>query len=493
MAFDPAPTTPPAQETETLVRYGTSPGRWVLLATVLGSGMAALDSTVVNVALPAIGRDFHTGVAGLQWVVTGYLLTLASLILLSGSLGDRFGRRKVFTIGVVWFMAASLLSGIAPNLKILIMARALQGVGGALLTPGSLAIIEASFEPSERGRAIGAWSGLGGIATAIGPFAGGYLISAVSWRLIFLLNLPLAIVVFIAIPKVPESWNPWLSGPLDYKGSVLGVVGLAGSTYALIEGPAGAPPVVVIVSALIGIMGLVGMVVVESRSESPMLPLSIFRSRQFSAANLVTFAVYAALVGNLFLLVIHLQVSLRYSPLEAGAATLPITVLMLAFSTRAGALSQRIGPRIPMTFGPVIIALGLVMMTRIRPGTTYFEATFPAVFVFGIGLTLMVAPLTATVLAAAASDNAGVASGVNNAVARVAGLIAVAALPALAGLSGTAENNAVTFTRGFQRASLVSAGLVALGAVIAWGGIRNPQVSSTAGAHGPASTLQVTD
>ncbi|MGB3410668.1 MAG: MFS transporter [Microthrixaceae bacterium] len=492
MVPEPTPTTPPDSDLAPTVRYGTTLGRWVLLATVLGSGMAALDSTVVNVALPAIADDFNSGVAGLQWVVTGYLLTLASLILLSGSLGDRYGRRKVFTIGVVWFMAASLLSGVAPNLTFLIAARALQGVGGALLTPGSLAIIEASFEPSDRGRAIGAWSGLGGIATAIGPFAGGYLISAVSWRLIFLLNIPLAVIIFIAIPKVPESRNPALVGPLDYRGSVLGVIGLAGSTYALIEGPAGASPVVVAVSGVVGVLGLVGMVVAESRSESPMVPLGLFRSRQFSAANLVTFTIYAALAGNMFLLVIHLQVSLKYSPLEAGAAMLPITVLMLFLSTRAGALSQRIGPRVPMTFGPVVIAIGLVMMTRISPGTSYLEAAFPAVVVFGLGLSLMVAPLTATVLAAAASDNAGVASGINNAVARVAGLIAVAALPALAGLTGDADNDAAVFTRGFQRASLICAGLVALGATIAWIGIRNSQLRSMGAETGPANTPPLT-
>ncbi|HTN99480.1 MAG TPA: DHA2 family efflux MFS transporter permease subunit [Microthrixaceae bacterium] len=473
------------------VRYGTAIGRWVLLATILGSGIAALDATVVNVALPAIAKDFNSGVAGLQWVVTAYLLTLASLILLGGSLGDRYGRRKVFTIGVAWFTVASLLSGIAPNLELLIAARALQGIGGALLTPGSLAIIEASFEPDDRGRAIGAWSGMGGIATAIGPFAGGYLISAVSWRLIFLLNLPLAFIVLVAVRRVPESRNPSLMGPLDVRGSVLGAVGLGGSTYALIEGPAGASTGVVIAAAVIGVAVLVGFVLAETRSDSPMVPLDIFRSRQFSAANLVTFAVYAALGGIFFLLVINLQVSLGYSPLEAGAAMLPVTLLMLVLSPSAGALSQRIGPRIPMTFGPVIVAFGLLLMTRISPGTTYLESVFPAVFVFGLGLSLMVAPLTATVLAAASSENAGVASGINNAVARVAGLIAVAALPAVAGLTGNAESSATAFTRGFHRASLVCAGLVGLGAAIAWVGIRNPLVSSTEVENGPASTPPV--
>lgn len=473
------------------VSYGTAVGRWVLLATILGSGMAALDATVVNVALPAIAKDFNSGVAGLQWVVTAYLLTLASLILLGGSLGDRYGRRRVFSIGVIWFMAASFLSGVAPNLNLLIAARAFQGIGGALLTPGSLAIIEASFDPEDRSRAIGAWSGLGGIATAIGPFAGGYLISAVSWRLIFLLNLPLAAIVLVAVRRVPESRNPSLMGPLDIRGSLLGVIGLAGSTYALIEGPSGASRTFVIVAALVGAVGLFGFVVLEAHSDSPMVPLKLFRSRQFSAANLVTFAMYAALGGVFFLLVINLQVSLGYSPLEAGAAMLPVTMLMLVLSPRAGVLAQRIGPRIPMTFGPVIVAIGLLLMTRITPGSTYMESVFPAVVVFGLGLSLMVAPLTATVLAAAASDNAGVASGINNAVARVAGLIAVASLPALSGLTGGAENNPKEFTQGFHRASLICAGLVGVGAAIAWVGIRNPLVSSTEVGNGPASTPPV--
>lgn len=462
------------------VRYRTPVGRWVLLATVLGSGVAALDATVVNVALPAIGEDLGAQVSGLQWVLTAYLLTLASLILLGGSLGDRYGRRKVFCVGVVWFTVASLLCGVAPNLEFLIAARALQGIGGALLTPGSLAIIEASFVPEDRSRAIGAWSGLGGIATAIGPLAGGFLISAVSWRLIFFLNIPLAAVVLYASRHVPETKDGSATGRLDVAGAVLGVVGLGGATYALIEAPSGAARAPVVVAAAVGVVGIVGFFVVERRGPAPMLPLTLFSSRQFSAANLVTAALYAALAGVFFLLAVDLQQVLGYSPLEAGAAMLPVTVIMLAFSARAGGLAQRIGPRLPMTLGPVIVACGLLLMLRIDASSSYVGHVLPSVVVFGCGLALTVAPLTATVLAAVDSAHAGIASGVNNAVARVAGLLAVAVLPSLAGLTGAAYEEPATFNDGFHKAVLICAVLVAVAAVIAWFGIRNTGLARSA-------------
>ena len=461
--------------TSTGVRFGTAPGRWVLLATVLGSGMALLDSTVVNVALPAIGKDLGGGVAGLQWVLTAYLITLSSLILLGGSLGDLFGRRRIFVLGTVWFTGSSLLCAVAPNLGSLIAARALQGVGGALLTPGSLAIIEASFVPEDRNRAIGAWSGLGGIATAIGPFVGGWLVSAVSWRLIFLLNLPLAAVVLLASRHVPESSDPSSAHRVDGLGAALAVVGLAASTYALIEGPGGgASGVVVATSGAIGIGALVGFFLVERSSSHPMLPLQIFDSKQFDAANLVTLAVYAALGGVFFLLAVYLQDVLHYSPVEAGAALFPLTIIMLLLSARAGALAQRIGPRLPMTLGPTIVGIGLLTMRRIQPGSHYLTTVFPSVVVFALGLSLTVAPLTATVLAAADPRHAGIASGVNNAVARVAGLLAVALLPALAGISGADYQHPGVFTTGFHSAVTIAAGLTFIGAVVAFLGIRNP-------------------
>ncbi|MDP9075727.1 MAG: MFS transporter [Actinomycetota bacterium] len=480
----------------TPVRYGTAAGRWVLFTTIVGSGIAMLDGTVVNVALPAIGRDLGASVAGLQWVITGYLITLSALILLGGSLGDLFGRRRVYVVGVIWFSVASLLSGVSVNLGMLIAARALQGIGGALLVPGSLALIEASFAPEDRSRAIGAWSGLGGIATAIGPFVGGYLVSAVSWRLIFLLNLPLAAAVLFAVRHVPESTDPTTDRHVDLLGAGLGMVGLASGTYALIEGPShGTSLTVVLAAAVIGVAGLVGFVLVERSSAHPMLPVDIFRSRQFTAANLVTFAVYAALGGALFLLAVDLQQVLHYSPVSAGASLFPITVIMLLLSARAGALAQRIGPRLPMSAGPVVVAIGLLLMLRISPGSRYVPDVLPAVIVFGLGLAATVAPLTSTVLAAADERHAGVASGVNNAVARTASLVAVAVLPALAGLSGEDYRNPAKFSVGFHTALIISAGVTLAGAAIAAIGIRNqreadrrrpqPPVASSCPLDGP--------
>jgi EmrB/QacA subfamily drug resistance transporter len=324
-------------------------GRWVLAAAVLGSGLAFLDATVVNLALPAISEDLGADVAGLQWVLNGYLLTLASLILLGGSLGDRFGRRRVFVVGTAWFAVASLLCGLAPSVEVLVAARLLQGVGGALLTPGSLAIIQASFVPDDRGRAIGAWSALGGVATAIGPFVGGWLIEAASWRWVFLPNLPLALVaIAITVRHVPESSDPDASRPIDVPGAVLGTVSLAALTYGLVERTWAA--------GLAGVALAAAFVQVERRRPDPMLPPDIFADRQFTGANLATFAVYAALSGAMFLLGVQLQTTVGWSPLEAGAALFPVTALMLVLSPRAGALSTRIGPRLPMTLGPVVMA-----------------------------------------------------------------------------------------------------------------------------------------
>jgi EmrB/QacA subfamily drug resistance transporter len=458
------------------LRFASPQGRWVVAATVLGSGMAFLDGTVVNVALPTIGRDFDAGIDGLQWVVNGYLLTLAALILLGGALGDRYGRRRVFLVGVAWFALASLLCGLAPSLPLLILARVLQGIGGALLTPGSLAIIEASFTPDDRGQAIGAWSGLGGIATVIGPFLGGYLIQAASWRFIFLLNLPFAVaVVWIALRHVPESRDANAPARLDIPGAVLAALGLAGATYALIEAPGqGLLAPAILGSALLGALALVAFVLVELRSPHPMLQLTIFRSRQFSGANLTTLAVYGALGGVMFVLILQLQQGLGYSPLEAGAATFPVTLLMLALSSRAGRLANRIGPRLPMTLGPLGAALGMLLMARIGPGAAYLTDVLPALVVFGLGLSLTVSPLTATVMAAVDENHAGIASAVNNAVARVAGLIAVAVLPLLVGLTGDAYRDPTALNAAFRLAMVECAALAALGGAIAWLTIRDP-------------------
>jgi EmrB/QacA subfamily drug resistance transporter len=451
------------------VAFRSPAGRWLLAVAVAGSGMAFLDGTVVNVALPDIGRDLGASTSALQWILNGYLLTLASLILLGGSLGDRFGRRRVFVAGVAIFTAASLLCAVAPSVGLLVAARLLQGIGGALLTPGSLAIIEASFRPADRARAIGAWSGLGGVATALGPLLGGYLIGAISWRAIFVINLPIGIfVAWAASSHVPESRDPAASGPIDLPGAALAAVGLAGTTYALIEAPGRGASAAVVVAAVAGVAALLAFFVAERRAAAPMLPLEIFSSRQFSAANAVTFVVYAALGGFFFLLVSFLQVSLGYTPIEAGSASLPVTLLMLVFSARSGALAQRIGARIPLTAGPLVIAAGLLMLTGIGPGDAYATAILPGILVFGIGLTLVVAPVTATVLAAADTDHSGIASGVNNAVARVGGLLVVAVLPLAVGLTGDDFYDPAKMTDGFHLAMAICAALSALGGAIAW-------------------------
>jgi EmrB/QacA subfamily drug resistance transporter len=455
------------------LRVSSGAGRWVLLATVLGSSMVLLDSTVVNVALPTIGRHLNASLAELQWTVNGYTLSLAGLILLGGSLGDRAGRRRVFLIGVVWFALASALCGAAPSIDVLIGARVLQGVGGALLTPGSLAIIQASFAQSERARAVGAWSGLGGIAAAIGPVLGGWLVQAAGWRWVFLLNLPLAAaVVAVTLRHVPETRDPSSHGRFDVAGAGLAALALAGITYALIEATGTAGTTVIVVAAVIGVAAAVGFVDVERRRTErpgrtpPMLPLDIFSSRQFSIINVITFLVYGAFGGLLFLLVLQLQVVDRFAPIEAGSALLPVTVLMLALSARAGSLAQRVGPRWLMTGGITGLAVGMFLMTRIGVHASYVSDVLPAVIVYGLGLCLTVAPLTATVLASAEVRHAGVASGVNNAVARAAGLVAVAALPLAVGLTGASYHEPAQFSRGFEHAAIVCALLLLIAAAL---------------------------
>ncbi len=462
------------------LRLKTAAGRWVIIATVLGTGIVFLDSTVVNIALPSIGRTFHSGIATLQWTVTAYTLTLAALILIGGSLGDRYGRRRVFVIGVVWFAVASLLCGLAPSARVLIGARALQGIGGALLTPGSLAILQASFHKDDRAQAIGLWSGLAGVATAVGPFVGGYLIQAVSWRLIFLINLPLVVaVVWIAVRQVPETRDPTVHGRLDIPGAVLASVGLGGLIYGLIEGPTSGWTSAAVLAALAGgLAALAACLLVEARERDPMLPLGIFRVRQFSGTNAVTFLVYGALGGALFLVPIQLQVVLGYTPLESGVALLPITLLMLGLSARAGKLAQRIGPRLPMTLGPIVAGVGLALLARVHAGTPYASTFLPGIAVFGLGLSLTVAPLTATVLAAAPVEHAGVASAVNNAVARAAGLIAVAALPALAGITSASYRHAGALSAGFHNAMLMAGVTCMLGGLLALATIRNQGVTT---------------
>jgi EmrB/QacA subfamily drug resistance transporter len=464
------------------ISYRSRPGRWILVATIAGSGVVFLDASVVNVALPAIASDFQTGLASLQWTVNAYTLTLAGLLLLGGSLGDHFGRRRIFVAGIIWFAVASLLCGIAPNAPSLIVARALQGVGAALLTPGSLAIIEASFRPSDRAPAIGAWTGLGGVATAFAPLLGGFLTEAVTWRLVFFINLPLtAVALWAAIRHVPESRDPGVARELDLAGAALAALGLAGITYALTEGTgAGWTAPAVLVAAAGGAVALAAFVAVERSRRHPLLPLGLFSSRQFTSANVVTFLIYGALSSAFFLLPIQLQRVVGMSPLAAGTALLPVTVVMLLLSARAGRLAERIGPRLPMSLGPLIAAVGLAMMVLVSPGRSYWLSTLPAVLVFALGLSLTVAPLTSTVLAAASEEHAGIASAVNNTVARAAGLLAVATLPVLAGIAGADSLDPGVFAAGFKMASWISAALVAAGGVLAFLTIRTPHHTDAA-------------
>ncbi len=434
--------------------FASARGRWVLLATVLGSAVASIDATVVGIALPAIGRNFGVGLADLQWVVTAYTLTLAGLLLLAGALGDKYGRKRVFLIGVVWFALASLLCSVAPTAPALIAARALQGVGAALLTPGSLAILQAVFRPDDRGKAIGAWSGFSGVGTAIGPFLGGWLIAAGSWRLIFVINLPLAaLVVAVTLRHVPESRDPTDTAPVDVAGGVLVTLGLVGLTYGLIQGPnygwASASVLIALIAgvALLGVFGWW-----EHRSPAPMLSLSLFRSSQFTSTNVVTFIIYGAIGGALFLLPIQLQQVSGYSALQAGIALLPVTAITLALSARSGALAARIGPRLQMSVGPVLVGVGIGLFVLIGPSGTYVTEVLPGVVVFGFGLAVTVAPLTSTVMTAVPAEHSGMASAVNNDVARAAALIAVALLPAAGGLTGNSYRDPPVFSAGFHTA-----------------------------------------
>lgn len=451
------------------VRMGTPTGRWVLAATVLGSGIAFLDGTVVNVALPAISKNLHAGIAGLQWTLDAYLITLTALMLLGGSLGDLFGRRRVFVLGLAGFGVVSALCGAAPTIGVLIAGRALQGVAGALLVPSSLSIISATFHPEERSRAVGAWSGLAGISSAIGPFLGGWLVDIGSWRYVFLINLPLAAAaVAIALRHVPETREEGAGRHVDVPGATAATIGLAGLCYAVIQGARHFTALDGLAAAA-GAAALIAFVVVEARRRSPMLPLGLFRSQQFTGANLVTLAVYAGLGVTFFLLVLELQIGLHYSALAAGVSLLPVTGIMLALSARFGALAQRTGPRLPMTVGPLFVAAGLVWLSRVAPGSHYVSTVMPALVVFGFGLAMTVAPLTAAVLAAVDDHHVGVGSAVNNAVSRLAGLLSVAVLPALVSLQ---TGSAAALGPGYRKAMVIAGGLAASGGLIALATIR---------------------
>jgi EmrB/QacA subfamily drug resistance transporter len=500
--------------------------RWTLVACIMGSGIVLLDGTVVNVALPTIQRALGGGLAAQQWVVNGYLLTLGSLILIGGSLGDLFGERRVFAIGVSGFGAASLICALAPNIGVLVAARALQGVAGALLVPSSLAVIVNTFPESERGAAIGSWTAWGAIAGVLGPLAGGELLALGSWRLIFLMNIPLAIacvsLILVAIPvSAPRDEDPARPARrVDYTGAILCALGLGGPVFALIEQPRlGWSSPAVIVPLIAGVALLALFLLYESRAQGPMLPLGLFRRRNFSAGNVETFAMYAGLAILFFFLVLFLQQIGGYTPLKSGLATLPVTIVMFVLSRRFGALADKFGPRFFMGAGPLLAAAGLLLFQRVGVKADYVSEVLPPLLVFSLGLSMTVAPLTAAVLAGM-EGSAGIASGVNNAIARVAGLLGTASVGAVIAaafassidsrLHGTplggaaqaaareakrlplgqpdvhgvpaAQAHAVSVAaqqaslHSFHLGMMIAAALVALGGVVGVAGIRNPQV-----------------
>jgi len=408
-------------------------GQIVLAATILGSSMAFIDGTVVNVALPALQNAFHASVADVQWVVESYALLLAALLLVGGSLGDLFGRRKVYVLGVAVIAVASACCGLAQTIEMLIWARSIQGLGAALLMPGSLALITASFPEETRGQAIGTWSGFSAITAAIGPVIGGWLIEYSTWRWVFFLNLPLAVAVILLSARVPESRNEKASHHLDWPGALLATLGLGGVTYALIEWPSRARHGghFIAVTAVLGVVALLGFVAVEYWSRAPMVSLSLFRSRNFAGANLLTLFLYASLGGLMFFFPMDLIQIQHYTATEAGAAFLPFIAIMFSLSRWAGALVARYGSRLPLTVGPLVAACGIALFAVVPQNGNYWTAFFPAVVVMGLGMTISVAPLTTTVMNAVPDFESGLASGVNNAVSRLASLLAVAAFGAV--------------------------------------------------------------
>ena len=447
------------------MKLASREGRWLIAATVGASGMAFLDGSIVSLALPDVERDLDAGLSGLQWTVNAYMLTLSSLVLVAGSLGDRLGRRRIFNVGVTWFGVASILCAVAPSIEMLVAARALQGIGAALLTPGSLAIISSSIDTADRGRAIGLWAGLSGVAAAVGPLMGGWLVDQLGWRAIFWINVPLVVAtIVISVRYVPETKGE--QGRIDFGGAGLTVVSLAFLTYGLV--------VEQWMPTVAGLVLLIAFVLHQWRTPHALVPLALFSDRVFTALNVCTFAIYGALAGGMFLLVLQLQYVTGYSPLEAGLATLPPTILLLLFSGRAGALGERLGPRLPMTVGPLIASASMLLYLRVDADANLVEVIAPGI-VFGIGLTILVAPLTTSVLASAPPDQTGVASGINNAVARTAALLAVAAIPPLAGIAGADFSSPEVFSPGFRTGMMICAGMLAAAGVFAVAMIQKPK------------------
>jgi EmrB/QacA subfamily drug resistance transporter len=466
---------------ESGIRLGTPVARGVILATVLGSGISFLDGLIINVALPHIDKDIGLGVAGFQWTVSGYLLTLSSLLLLGGALGDLFGRRRVYLAGLLVFIASSMACAVAPTSEVLVIARMIQGVGGALMVPASLAIIQAVFVEEDRGAAIGAWTGYGTVFTALGPFVGGFFVTYLSWRWAFFINLPLGIAAWIATLRyVPETRAESGSHRIDYVGALLACLSLGGLTYWAIEGPAAGSDHMPMLIGLSSLALLVAFLVWESRTAHPMLPLSLFRSSQFNWINLCTLLLYGAFVGGSTFVQIQLQVDLGYSALEASLGTLPVSAMMIVLSQRFGAIGQRIGPKLPMAAGSLLIALSLAWMAGIHDGRPYLTFVLPAILLWGLGLSMVVAPLTSAALAAADQRHIGVASALNNAASRVGASFAIALLPALAGMAAGEPLDGPSFQDGYPRALYISAAVCAVSALVALAFVRGNSHTSKA-------------
>lgn len=461
------------------IALGSWAGRRTLAASIVGSGAVFLEGTVVNVALPSIARDLGLGLEGVQWVVNAYLLALGALTLLGGALGDRYGRRRLFRIGAIAFAIATTGCALAPSALLLLVLRFVQGAAGAMLVPNSLAMLEASFDAEERGTAIGRWAGWSAVSTAIGPLLGGSLVDATSWRWVFAVIAPVAITAAVlALGGNAAQERGKGSKHVDYIGALLIVMGLGALTAGLIDGPTRGFGNALILSLVIaGVVLLVAFAIFEHRTESPLLPPELFRSTAFSGANAATVLIYAGLSGLILLLVLQLQGNLQYSALESGAALLPTNALMLLLSPLAGRVAHRYGARLPMAVGAVVAGFGMVLFSRVVPGASYVKTILPAVIVFGLGLSSLVAPLTAAVLAAAPDEQAGTASGVNNAAARLAGLLSAAALPAAAGLGGLEQLAGARFTQGFARAMWICAGLCWVAAVVTWLTVRHERDS----------------
>ncbi len=455
-----------------LLRLRSAAGRWTVAAAVVGSGVVFVESTVVNVARPAMGRDLGLGVAGLQWIVNGYMVTLTALLLLGGALGDAAGQKRIFDAGLVAFAAGSLLCALAPTFPLLVAARLVQGAGGALLVPTSLALLDTAFVVEDRGEAIGSWAGWSAASTAIGPLVGGALVEVASWRWVFAAVVPLALAgLAISRRRVPSPPRRPRQA-VDAGGALLASGALGAVVWALIEGPErGATPAVLAAGGL-GLALAAAFVVFEARRDDPLLPLGMFRSRQFAGANATTLLVYAALGALFFLLMVQLQGVLGYGGLAAGASLLPINVLMLLLSRRAGRWGERHGPHLPIAAGSLLAAAGLALFSRVGPGAGWVTHVLPATLVFGAGLAVLVAPLTASVLAVAGAGRTGMASAVNNTAARLAGLLAVVLVPLATGMAGLDDFTGDAFAAGFRRSMWICAALCVAGAAVAWWTVR---------------------